>query len=100
VVIRVPLNLNQPMYNFLGSATTFNVTTLSINCLFATLGINGNQHNTIGCHYADCYSECLDLFIVMLNVVMLNAIMLIVVGPGLGESVLALLGNYSQNFIR
>jgi hypothetical protein len=79
------------------SMTTLSLSILSIKGLFSTLSINDKQHILHECHYSDCR----DLFIVMLNVVMqcvfmLSVIMLNVVTPAVGQC--TILQNFFQSF--
>ncbi len=69
------------------SITTLSITTLGIMGLVTTLSINGTQHNSIECHYAECRDylnvmlSVIRLKVVMLSVVRLNVVMLSVVAP-------------------
>jgi len=75
-IVSTELNfkLESHVLGILNGATTFSITTLSINGLFVTLSITIVY---IQCHFA----ECRDLFIVTLNVITLSYVMLNVVSP-------------------
>jgi hypothetical protein len=55
------------------------ITTVSIMDLFATLSINGIQHNDNPINIKGLYADCFDNLNVVLSVIMPNVIMLSVV---------------------